>query len=742
MKSDRKTSRVLGIAIPAILLALALFFLFYTQYHLGGGGIESPQFNLQAVLLAALTVINILFILVMVLILSRYIVKTFFDKKGKRLFASVKTKLALSFMILAVVPTGFFVFFSYEVINESVSQWFSAPAEELLRHAEEVARAYYLQAIEGVRSQMADFLAAHQQAGFTWDDLVRFRRQNRLDLVSILDQRGRVLLRDGESKPGQRAFRVDDPSLIFQNLRPGDVSYYVENHPDEDLIVCFTPHPAVPGQVVVAIRRIAGSVAYRAFWINEAYQQYFQLKNQVELIRVNYFFIVGFASVVLLFAFMWFGLYISKKITVPILALVDGSQRVAAGDLQMAVDYTAGDEFGVLVSSFNRMTGELRRNKEVIEQANEELTRFNRELEQRNTFIQTVLDTIATGVVSIDPEMTITISNASASHLLKQRRIQDGATQLREVLPAEKVDEILRLIQEAEFQPRVSREIVFQAGKRTMNFAVTASQMKDPEGRKTGTVMVFDDVSELMKTERAAAWQEVAKRLAHQIKNPLTPIQLSMERIRKQYARLLEEGSLPPSAETRLFSEILEESLQTAQTETRTLKYLVEEFSQFARLPAPNLQPMDLNELLEDVASRSRQARPDIGLQMQLDESLPLIYADRELIRNVLMNLIDNAVESIDETEGGGQIDLGTRHDPGSNRVLLWLQDNGRGISEEIWEHLFLPYFSTKEHGMGLGLAIVKKILDDHDAGIRIDPAVPSGCRLELEFRKIKSGEK
>lgn len=734
---NRQTRRKLRVWILLGLLLIALALMFVTQYFLGGGGIESPEFNLQAIILVFLTVLNVLLILILVLVLSRYIIKIFFERTGRRFGASVKTKLLLTFMVLAILPTGLFIFLSYEVINKSVNQWFSAPAEEILHNSEELARQYYASAIKQSQEWLKDFLDHRNGQRLTGENLGEFRATFHLTAVQVLNDRGRIL-NSSQDPTLSGPFRLKSTDLVLQNAGEGEIGYFVDNHADHDDVICFTRLRQPRGRILLTVQRIPGSIAYRAFRINEAYEEYFLLKYHVQNIRLIYFLVIGLAGGIMLFAFVWFSVYISKKITIPVQELLMGAQRVAAGDLSNPIRCEAHDEFGVLIEAFNRMMRELQENKTAIDRANRNLQLINQELEHRNTFIQTVLDTVATGVVSMDEQQVITISNSAARHLLKQRKIIDGVTSLQEMVPREKYQELTRLLKETEFHQRVSREIVFRAGRRSMHFVVTATLMKDFDGTKTGYVIVFDDVSDLIRTEKAAAWQEVARRLAHEIKNPLTPIQLSMERIRKQYHRLLESGAFPESPETVKFGQILDQALKTAQMEIRTLKYLVAEFSRFARLPVPALKPLQLNSLIEEVALRYRRSDHPVQLDLKLEDDLPEIYADSNLIARVIINLVDNAMEAVQEVAPDGRIVLASWYDETTQRVLVTIEDNGKGIDDEIWDQLFLPYFSTKEGGMGLGLTFVKKILDDHDAGVRVENLSPTGCRFEVEFRNIK----
>ncbi|MBN2432092.1 MAG: HAMP domain-containing protein [Acidobacteria bacterium] len=741
MSQKKLPRRYTTLLVISVMIILALILLFIIHYHLGSSGLVTPEFNLQAIILIFLTLIDILVILTLIFVLSRYLVKTFFEKRTRRIFTGIKTKLTLALMALAILPIAVFMFLSYEVINESVNQWFSAPAEEILRQAENLAQEYYELVIEQTRRDMRQFLADFPAGQADAAAVRRFRDRSGSDALMLLDDAGRLIWSEKATALPDDILQLDNTRLIQQNVKADEISFYVENHPEADHVVCFVRYPGPGDRILVCIRRIQGSVAYRAFVITEAYQEYFQLKNQVELIRLNYFIVVGATGIILMFAFVWFSLYISKQIIVPVQALLDGSQRVAAGDFSMPIRCDARDEFDVLIGSFNQMMQELQNNKSIIEEASRRLKQVNAELENRNAFIHSVLNTVAAGVVSLNEDLVITVYNDAVRHLLKQRHIQINQTQLKDVVPREKYFELLRLLKETEFYQRVSREVIFRSGKREMHFVVTATLLQDYDGRRTGYVIVFDDVSDLIKTEKAAAWQEVARRLAHEIKNPLTPIQLSMERIRKQFKKMKDEDRLPNSSEVQQFEQLLAESLETTRAETRTLKYLVEEFSRFARLPVPTLRPTDLNTLVEDVVRGYAGEGNRTLVRMDLAGFLPEIYADAELIRRVIVNLVDNAIEAVQEKDTEGLVRVTTWYEENGPRILLAVEDNGRGIPEEMREHLFLPYFSTKETGMGLGLTFVKKILDDHDALIRAENLNRGGCRFTVEFRKVRSGE-
>lgn len=735
-KRDKNKKAALVSAFAVAVLSLLIF---QSLLGPGGGDPGTPAKSLQGAILAVLTALNVVVLILIGILLCRYVVKSLFEKRGKTVRTSVRTKLIGAFLFLSIVPTALFVFFTFQVVNRSVHQWFSTPAEQVLRHSEEMAQAYY----DAVVDQVKTALLASLQSGTGRDErlgdseVAQIRSRLApflLDSVLVLDSRGGVRSR-WDSNPAS-PFTPENARLLLSNVKAGEVTHYVENHPDCDVVLCFSPAPGQSGDILVFARRIADSVSYRAFLINEAFQDFVGLKNQVDIIRFNYIIILVLAGLVILFMFVWFGLYISKKITVPVAALLEGSKRLAAGDLATPITCEADDEFDVLIRSFNGMASELGRNRALLEEANDGLTRINRELERRNTFIETVLDTIATGVVSIDENHVITISNSSAGHLLKQRRIQDGVSRLSDVLPPEKAEELASALKEADTYGRVSREIVFRSARRSFHFAVTVCRMKDAGGAG-GHVIVFDDITDLIRQEKAAAWQEVARRLAHEIKNPLTPIQLWMERVWKQMRRLRDDGLVPDSTEVRAFDDIVTEALGSVRSEIGTLTYLVEEFSRFARLPAPSIRPESLNAIVEEAVARQAALHAGVVFRCATDPAAPLSQIDAELVRRVLVNLLDNAVDAVHDAPGAGRVDVETRYDAEGDRVLLTVADDGKGIPEELRERLFQPYFSTKDSGMGLGLAIVKKILDDHDAGICVEAVEPRGTRFTLEFRNL-----
>jgi two-component system nitrogen regulation sensor histidine kinase NtrY len=434
-----------------------------------------------------------------------------------------------------------------------------------------------------------------------------------------------------------------------------------------------------------------------------------------------------FSVVVVLFA-IWWGVRIAKGVSTPIRALAEGTAEVARGNLDVHVEPQSDDEVGFLVRSFNRMTRDLR-------EARDGLERTNALLEQRRRYIEVVLRNIGAGVVSLDADERINTINPAAQRLLA---IPPGAGVVgrpwEEVLPGPEQVALVRELRASlvpGLRESIRRQVQLAVGDETLTLLVTVTLLKDEEGAVLGSVVVFDDYSQLVKVQRMAAWQEVARRIAHEIKNPLTPIQLSAQRIRRRFGARLRGD--PADAQ------VFDECVDAITSQVESLKLLVNEFSNFARLPAANPVPDDLNRLVQEAVSRYAGA-PGIVLKTDLDPALPLADLDREQFGRLLTNLIDNAISAVRERAARepafdvGHVELRTVHDAPLSAVRLEVVDDGIGIRPEDRRRIFEPYFSRKEGGTGLGLAIVSRIVADHRGYVRVHDAVPRGARFIVEL--------
>jgi PAS domain S-box-containing protein len=428
-------------------------------------------------------------------------------------------------------------------------------------------------------------------------------------------------------------------------------------------------------------------------------------------------------TLLILFIATWFALFLAKQVTVPIQALAEATQEVSRGNLGFQVSTRADDELGVLIHSFNAMTRQLQENRLAIDQAAKELQAVNRQLEERGNTIEAILENIPTGVISFDPQGQITSVNKMAKRMFG--RDDMGAVRtLGDLFTPEDTRDVARLFRRATRQGVASRQLELDLGGRRAFTSLTVSSVRARHG-KIGSVLVLEDLSELVQAQKAAAWQEVAQRVAHEIKNPLTPIQLSTERIRRLIERA---GTLPPD-----LLRVVSESASLVGREVATLKSLVDEFSAFARFPASKPLPSSLNDIVENALKIFDGRLSGIEIHRDLSPNLRLSPVDPEQMKRAVANLIDNAAEALEhalQKEIWVRTALDTEHDVAEITVA----DSGPGIAPEDKEKLFLPFFSTKHRGTGLGLAIVSRIVAEQKGIIRVEENQPTGTKFIIEL--------
>jgi two-component system, NtrC family, nitrogen regulation sensor histidine kinase NtrY len=431
----------------------------------------------------------------------------------------------------------------------------------------------------------------------------------------------------------------------------------------------------------------------------------------------------------LLFSVMWLALFLAKQVTVPIQALAEGTREVSAGNFDYQVPEQAQDELGVLVRSFNAMTTQLRDNRSQIDQFTRNLQQAVQELERRRQLMETVLENIPTGVVSLDATGAILRGNTAVGRMFGDSA--RDAHSLEELLGADAARAVHQLMRRALRMGVVSREIETVVGGRVLHAAVTVSSL-GPRRANSGFVLVLDDLTEMLRAQKSAAWQEVARRIAHEIKNPLTPIQLSSQRL----ARFLDrrdpaESSIPPRDPE--LTQLVQECSRLIEREVSTLAALVNEFSQFVRFPAAKLTPTAVNPIALEAVEVFSGRLDGITLKTALAENLPNVRADGGLLRSVVVNLIDNAAEAL-ETCSLREITIITRAHDEAETVEICVQDTGHGISPQDKDKLFLPQFSTKDRGTGLGLAIAARIIAEHGGSIHVEDSFPVGSRFVIEL--------
>ncbi len=435
-------------------------------------------------------------------------------------------------------------------------------------------------------------------------------------------------------------------------------------------------------------------------------------------------FTLSLFTMLLLFSATWFALFLSKEVTVPIQALAEATHEIAAGRFDTRVKVKAQDELGTLVRSFNAMTEQLADSRRQIDESTQRLQFAVQELDRRRVLIETVLENIPTGVVTLDPDGKLLRINTAARQIFGERSRE--ASDLPDLVGREVSHEIQHLIRRSSRMGTAWRELEIRLGGRLIHAAVTVSPL-GPRRTNAGYVVVVDDLTELLRAQKAAAWQEVAQRIAHEIRNPLTPIQLSAERMARYLNRNGDKAGSPE------FISLVSECAALIGREVGTLEGLVNEFSQFARFPVARLTSTDPNAVVRDALDVFKGRLDDVRIRTDLAADLPPVKADPELLRRVVVNLIDNAAEAM-EGSPAKQLELSTRLHAGHETVEIAVSDSGQGISPEDKDKLFLPYFSTKERGTGLGLAIASRIIAEHHGLIRAEDNQPVGARFVIEL--------
>jgi two-component system, NtrC family, nitrogen regulation sensor histidine kinase NtrY len=715
------------LALGALALLAAVWWGFRTWIH-------SPDVPLAWNLTVfALFNLNVIVLLLLVVLLFRNLVKLFFERKHKVLGSRFKAKLVLAFLSLSLIPAILIVIIASNVINRVIDQWFKPQVERPLDLALEVAQTYYqgqeAMALRHAR-YMADVVAREGFLGPAQRPVLTAYlngQQERLGLaaITVFGRGGALIMHAKDPALAIALTRSVNKEQLRQALGGREVTTVHELDPG-DMIQALVPIKGDKGGVQGAL--VVGSyvpqrLETRLRGISQAFQAYKQNRLLKQPLKGTYILLFLLATLVIVFSATWFGLYLARGISEPVQMLAEGTRAVAAGNLNYKVLVRADDEIGILVDSFNRMTSDLASSQTTLEHTYRDLQAKHEEVEQRRRYTETVLEAVATGVLSLDPEGRITTMNGAAERMLgvpaASAQGQPASAVLRPPMHSELTALIHRMNRLRE--GALEREVHLRREGHAVTLLASATALKGAEGAYVGMVLVFDDLTELLKAQRLAAWREVAQRIAHEIKNPLTPIQLSAQRLRRR----LSTNRSPQE------KQLLEEATATIVQEVEGLKQLVDEFSRFARMPALQPRATDLGRLLEGVVVLYRESHPGLAIRASFSPDMPPIEVDPDQIKRGVLNLVDNAVEAVG---GTGAVTVETIWLPESRRARIVVADDGPGIPAEDKERLFLPYFSTKAGGTGLGLPIVHQIVTDHGGTIWVEDAVPQGTRFVVEL--------
>jgi two-component system nitrogen regulation sensor histidine kinase NtrY len=699
----------------------------------------APDFLTEFVLYA-LSATNLTFLVGLVFVLARNIIKLFVEKRRSLPFARFRAKLVAVLLGMTLIPAVLVLLVGSELIRNSVDRWFNAPMDDVLSSANTIAGDYYqerLRLVEAEAQRLARVVGDIDLASAS-ADAVRARvepdvQQGRVGHVEVyrLDPMAPdrpvlvPMVEIGSPTVPRQSDRESALRLAERATTDARLSPVIERLPDGgDLIRGAVAVRSAGGSrqgVVIASEYITAEFAARARRMTEAYEDYQQLQVLKQPLAGVYLSFFLMLTLMILVAATWMGLYLAKRITRPVQALAAAANEIGAGHLDHRVEAETRDEFGSLIEAFNRMASDLSASRRRLERSSVELEQKHQDVEARRRYVETILERIATGVISVDTAGHVRTFNAAASRLLGLESGVSGQP-VSTIFGTPELKPLATLIVEASRArtEALPQEVSIARDGRELHLAVMTTPLRREDGVSDGVVIVFDDVTPLIRAQKVAAWREVARRLAHEIKNPLTPIQLSAERMRRHFS------SAPVQTQ-----ELVQECTSTIVGEVESLKGLVDEFSQFARMPAPRAVSTDLQALLSDVLMLYQGILSDVQLRPCFADGLPRVSVDPEQIRRVMINLIDNAVEAMDRR---GTIDIEAHHVKAESLVRIVVADDGPGIPATERDKLFLPYYSTKRRGSGLGLAIVRRIVAEHGGSIDVTDNIPRGTRFTVEL--------
>jgi len=740
-RTQRRIAPWLLAATVVVLLAIIV-----AQQLFNLGAVLPPETGSDTLLLYALSSLNFAAFIVFSFILLRSLLRLRRERRERQPGAKIQTRLLIYFIGLSLLPIAAMAAFSYLFLNRSIEKWMGRLPENVVEQVREQQRESLASQNEKLR-QTAALLATgiNARPQSEWQTaLDQLAATGELAAVEVVSENGQVVAHSEAQIPDSQKAEL---TTILQRGRQSDQGESLSDGKGFDLTsapleggarLIFVPHRLGDTDVNDTI---AGS--------QREYEHLLQRQRKVRLLGIS---TLGLMTLLLLFASTWVAIHLSRGFAAPIRSLAAASKEVARGNLSYRVETIADDELALLAESFNQMTAELDANRKDIEAGASALRDKNLALEERRNYIETVLESLSTGVVSLDRADCVTTINTAAISILKLAEPPPASAKLTTLLSDDDRAVLERLLRRARRAGRAAEQNQLSRGTAANQIpvALTATALRGSSTDGRGVVVVIEDLSELLAAQRAAAWSEVARRIAHEIKNPLTPIQLSAERIARNFGVQVNgteplavasgsnengNGVRNLSDENRdELSRVVEECTTSITREVAGLKALVDEFSRFARMPPPRLEQSNLNEVIRQTAKLYDDRLSGAELRLTLDSQLPLAMLDVEHMKRVFVNLIDNALEALTEVEDQRCVTITTKHDAARELLLATVDDTGEGIPHSDFKRLFQPYFSTRGRGTGLGLAIVSRIITEHGGKVFAEANTPRGARFVIEL--------
>jgi two-component system, NtrC family, nitrogen regulation sensor histidine kinase NtrY len=678
-----------------------------------------PEQDNAFLILFALSTLLVAALLVLTLVLIRYVLRLWTERRSGKMGSRFQVKMVAGAMGVSLLPVIFMFFVSYALVNRTLALWFPRPLE-IANEQSQILLTNFGK-IELSRMENFASMAASESHGDAQEALQALGPA--VDAGWIVDHEGNVVLSarfasDTGNAANASTSRNTIHPVAVRTIRSGAQLWKAGGQ------LYLAGHVALAnGGTLYAARRLAPDFLEHYDEVVAQTDTYAQQKQHLRAYKREILLALLLLTVLLLLTTTWVALFLSKQVTVPIQALADATREISGGNFDYQIDVQAQAELGTLVRSFNRMTEQLGEGRRRINEFTQSLEQAVEERERRRKVMETILENIPTGVVSLDASGNIMRVNSAVAEILGEHA--RAARTIAELLGDEAARTVLHLMRRSVRMGAASREIEIPSAGRLVRAAVTVSSL-GPRRSNPGFIIVIDDLTDLLRAQKAAAWQEVAQRIAHEIKNPLTPIQLSAQRLRRHLERT-------GGAQRSELEKMVAECAGLIEREVQTLESLVDEFSQFARFPAARLAPSDLNLIVSSAIELFHGRLEGISLRTNLAPVLPAVKADPELLRRVIANLIDNAAEAM-EGSAIRELTITTRAESDDDAVVIEISDSGHGISPADKERLFLPHFSTKDRGTGLGLAIASRIVAEHNGSIRVEDNLPTGTKLLIRF--------
>jgi two-component system nitrogen regulation sensor histidine kinase NtrY len=687
-----------------------------------------PGNNQQIVVFAALSALIFLLFVALTFVLFRNLLKLFAERRLGVLGSKFRTRMVAGALLLSFVPVMVMYWFAYGLMNRSIDKWFSTPVEDVRADTHAMASLLAEYAAQNARAE-ASAIAVSPEAQRSFSSRGFSSLTGEFQEHELTLQGGFALaVQDGKA---EASFSAPAPWEQLKSRLPlaeaalgrpanfawGQTEYSLGSARvgDDGLILVAIPLPKEFSQTVNQVEH--------------SQQRYFELAHERRLVRRTYMGLLLLLTMMVLFVTTWLALFLSKLVTRPLAALAEGTQEISRGRLDYRINVTGADEIGDLVRSFNKMAADLEVSRRQIEASTRDARAANAELDQRRRQMETILESIPTGVLSVDAAHTVTHVNQALLRMFhpdgqpETETMQRGA-RLSEMFPREVLQDLEPMLRRADRMGMTTSQMEIPLQHGSLNAAVTVAALRNQDER-SGYVVVFEDLSDLLKGQKQAAWREVARRVAHEIKNPLTPIALSAERIQRHLERTtaVDKSSL----------DVVRTCATTIAAAVETVRRLVDEFSTLARFPTSKPTPTDINEVIENVISMFDGRLDCITIHKSLASGLPKVMADVEAMKRAIANLMDNAAEAMRDSFVR-EIQVSTSLVASRDAVEIAVSDTGHGVSRELKEKLFLPYFSTRNRGTGLGLAIVSRVIEEHHGAIRVEENHPVGARFVLEL--------